>query len=422
MSATTNYNYSLSFRVPPTPVGTLPAKRVFRSNPSSLSSSTTTTSSESRTIATAVSAATDANAQALQLSVNISTPPKSTTTSPWQWRLTLAEEKLQGEGVEAGGVGGSGDGGETEVGLSVALRGLSTASSLPSSGPFGGFLLQYKSFSLVAKRTRFTLVSKSIDSTSALSLQAKVKAQHVLDQDGFYNFAVVLSTESLLQETAMAPLGLVIPTLFLDYPKSIDAIFDDPVSTDVVFLWLNKVVVVDDNQGDEGDDSDDSDEGWGFRPYEGVTISRLYAHQAVLHQYPYFRKKLPLSISVSSPSSPSAQGGGCCTMPRKLLVRDFTLPLFRLVLRYIYTKTIDTTGIIAAAQTATTTPKDQQQKQRSAGGHVVKTEEPPITWMEVYQIADNLELDELRLLATDKMEQDRALKLKGLDDGRAAQE
>ncbi|KAG0207388.1 hypothetical protein BGX33_006842 [Mortierella sp. NVP41] len=356
MSATTNYNYSLSFRVPPTPVGTLPAKRVFRSNPSSLSSSTTTTSSESRTIATAVSAATDANAQALQLSVNISTPPKPTTTSPWQWRLTLAEEKLQGEGVEAGGVGGSGDGGETEVGLSVDLRGLSTASSLPSSGPFGGFLLQYKSFSLVAKRTRFTLVSKSIDT--------KVKAQHVLDQDGFYNFAVVLSTESLLQETAMAPLGLVIPTLFLDYPKSIDAIFDDPVSTDVVFLWLNKVVVVDDSQGDEGDDSDNSDEGWGFRPYEGVTISRLY----------------------------------------------------------IYTKTIDTTGIIAAAQTATTTPKDQQQKQRSAGGHVVKTEEPPITWMEVYQIADNLELDELRLLATDKMEQDRALKLKGLDDGRAAQE
>lgn len=60
----------------------------------------------------------------------------------------------------------------TEVDLSVELRGLSMASSLPSSGPFGGFLLQYKSFSIVAKNTRFTLVSKTIDSSSALSLQS----------------------------------------------------------------------------------------------------------------------------------------------------------------------------------------------------------------------------------------------------------
>lgn len=60
---------------------------------------------------------------------------------------------------------------DTEVDMSVELRGLSTASSLPSSGPFGGFLLQYKSFGIVAKNTRFTLVSKMIDSSSALSLQ-----------------------------------------------------------------------------------------------------------------------------------------------------------------------------------------------------------------------------------------------------------
>lgn len=175
-----------------------------------------------------------------------------------------------------------------------------------------------------------------------------MKASHVLDLDGYYNFAIVLSTESLVNETAMAPLGSIFPRLFLSLPggfgggccpKSIDAIFDDPVSTDVVFIWQNKdlKVAASDNDceigSDSGSDSDNDSGGDGSRDGRvkryGVTPSKLYAHQAVLHQYPYFRRKLPLP-------SPSSQGRSpCVPMPRKLLVRDFSRPVFRLVLGYV---------------------------------------------------------------------------------------
>lgn len=326
-------------------------------------------------------------------SIPLAPPPKSTTQhqqqqNSWQWRLTLIEEqryqiqrrsgkyeRRQREEKEVEDEEAT----DTKVDLSVELRGLSTVSSLPSSGPFGGFLLQYKSFTLVAKNTRFTLVSKMIDSSSTLSLQgipssltrlrwnflipvisefqlcstflflfflggvkkiAKVKASHVLGQDGYYNFAIVLSTESLVHETVMAPLGSIFPRLFLSLPggfggggggdggggylKSIDAIFDDPVSTDVVFIWQDKVMEM--FTGDSDRDCDSDIDGGGDRDERrkqiSVTLSKLYAHQAVLHQYPYFRRKLPLLSSSS-----------CVMMPRKLLMKDFSLPVFRVILR-----------------------------------------------------------------------------------------
>ncbi|KAF9152227.1 hypothetical protein BG015_005618 [Linnemannia schmuckeri] len=394
--------------LPPTVFGNLPAKRVFRSNSPELAriSSNATPSN---------------NAQGNELSVSASTPltpPSRSTTHyqhhPWQWRLTLTEEQhlTQRERGEFKGRDGEGDQ-ATEVDLSVELRGLSIASSLPSSGPFGGFLLQYKSFGIVAKNTRFTLVSKKIDSSSALSLQAKLKASHVLDLDGYYNFAIVLSTESLVHETAMAPLGSIFPKLFLSLPggfgggccpKSIDAIFDDPVSTDVVFIWQNKVLMVvatgSESGNDSGSDSDsDGGGGGGLNRYR-VTLSRLYAHQAVLHQYPYFRRKLPLL-------SPSSQGGSpCMLMPRKLLVRDFSRPVFRLILGWLYTRDLDTTRIVDA-QTAA--PNDQpftsNNKGSSSSSKQQDDHEARITWREIFQLADNMELPELRVRAMSMIRQ-----------------
>lgn len=146
----------------------------------------------------------------------------------------------------------------------------------------------------------------------------------------------------------MAPLGSIFPRLSLSLPggfgggccpKSIDAIFDDPVSTDVVFIWQNKVLKVvasgsecesDSNCGSDNDSGSDSGGGRGGRMKRySVTLSKLYAHQAVLHQYPYFRRKLQLPSSSSQGISP------CVLMPRKLLVRDFSRSVFRLVLGYV---------------------------------------------------------------------------------------
>ncbi|OAQ30686.1 hypothetical protein K457DRAFT_18196 [Linnemannia elongata AG-77] len=411
MSATINYNYSLTFRVPPTVPGNLPAKRVFRSNllESTRISSSGATSSNTN------------NAQGNKLSVSacvsLTSPPRLTTHHqhhPWQWRLTLTEEpqhRNQGERGECKGREGEVEE-ATEVDLSVELRGLSMVSSLPSSGPFGGFLLQYKSFSIVAKHTRFTLVSKTIDSSSALSLQTKVKASHVLDLDGQYSFAIVLSTESLVHETAMASLGSIFPNMFLSLsggfdegccPKSIDAIFDDPVSTDVVFIWQNKVLMAaasdsdckssnDCGSGSDNDSDDDGGHGGRLKRYD-VTLARLHAHQAVLHQYPYFRRKLPLR-------SPSSLGGSpCVLMPRKLLVRDFSRPVVRLVLGWIYTRKLDITKI---DDVQTAAPNDQpftsNSKQQDG-------DEARVTWIDVFQLADNMELPELRVRALNMMRQ-----------------
>ncbi|KAK5822014.1 hypothetical protein F5H01DRAFT_411695 [Linnemannia elongata] len=342
MSATINYNYSLTFRVPPTIPGNLPAKRVFRSNlleSTRISSSGATPSNTN-------------NAQGNKLSVSacvsLASPPRLTTHHhhhPWQWRLTLTEEpqpRNQGERGECKGREGEVEE-ATEVDLSVELRGLSMASSLPSSGPFGGFLLQYKSFSIVAKNTRFTLVSKTIDSSSALSLQ------------------------------------------------------------NVVFIWQNKVLMAaasdsdcksgnDCGSGSDNDSDDDGGHGGRLKRYD-VTLARLYAHQAVLHQYPYFRRKLPLR-------SPSSLGGSpCVLMPRKLLVRDFSRPVVRLVLGWMYTRKLDITKI---GDVQTAAPNDQpftsNSKQQDG-------DEARVTWMDVFQLADNMELPELRVRALNMMRQ-----------------
>ncbi|KAG0290008.1 hypothetical protein BGZ96_006506 [Linnemannia gamsii] len=201
----------------------------------------------------------------------------------------------------------------------------------------------------------------------------------------------------------MAPLGSVFPRLFggfggsgSGYLKSIDAIFDDPVSTDVVFIWRNKVmmVVVGDNDSDSDSDSDDVGDRGERQKHYGVTLSRLYAHQAVLHQYLYFRRKLPL---------PSSSSSSCVMMLRKLLMKDFSLPVFRVVLRWLYTRTLDITEIFDA-QTAPpnkqpTTSSNSNAKQQQ------QDDEARVTWTEIYQIADNLELAELRTLAKNKMRQ-----------------
>lgn len=183
MSATLNYNYSLTFRVQPTAPGNLPTKRVFRSN----SPESTRISSSAATPYKTNNA--QGNEPSVSASIPLTPPPKSTTHHqhhPWQWRLTLTEEpqhRTQGERGECEGREGEVEK-AAEVDLSVELRGLSTTSSLPSSGPFGGFLLQYKSFGIVAKNTRFTLVSKTIDSSSALSLQGN---RHTLTTIIYYS-------------------------------------------------------------------------------------------------------------------------------------------------------------------------------------------------------------------------------------------
>jgi len=177
---------------------------------------------------------------------------------------------------------------------------------------------------------------------------AKVKASHVLDLEGQYSFMIVLSTESLVHETAMAPWGLTFPGVFLGphgcYPQSIETMFDDPVSTDVEFTWENRVAAAFDkdkdasgNKDESGDDDDDRN---GYEEEDsrqsGITLSRLYAHQVVLHQYQYFRRKLPPLATLSSSSLSSSllpQGESSDLMHRKLLVRDFSRPLFRVVLR-----------------------------------------------------------------------------------------
>ncbi|KAF9285312.1 hypothetical protein BGZ88_009582 [Linnemannia elongata] len=180
----------------------------------------------------------------------------------------------------------------------------------------------------------------------------------------------------------MASLGSIFPNMFLSLsggfdegccPKSIDAIFDDPVSTDVVFIWQIKVLMAaasdsdcksskDCGSGSDNDSDDDGGHDGRLKRYD-VTLERLHAHQAVLHQYPYFRRKLPLR-------SPSSLGGTpCVLMPRKLL---------------------------------TAAPNDQpftsNSKQQDG-------DEARVTWIYVFQLADNMELPELRVRALNMMRQ-----------------
>ncbi|KAG0260899.1 hypothetical protein BG011_001553 [Mortierella polycephala] len=217
----------------------------------------------------------------------------SSLASGGSWKLILTEQRSShGAGMY----------------VQVELKRTSGQSNVPIAPP----MLPFKSFSIQARETRFTLLSKNIAKARQcpLSLQAMLDPKYILDRDGQYAFLIILSTEALCREAAMPSFGLVFPFMLQAYPASVDMIFEDSVSTDVVFLWQ-------DNTFGDG------------------KISRLYAHQAILHQHHYFREKLCLT-SRTDPASPSP-----VSIPRKLLVRDFALPLFRAVLRWIYTRTID---------------------------------------------------------------------------------
>lgn len=113
----------------------------------------------------------------------------------------------------------------------------------------------------------------------------------MLDVNGSYAFKIAISTEAVM-DSVMTPLGIFFLSEIQKYPR----VLEDPFpsnTTDTQFLWV-------DRRG----------------------IHKLYAHLAVLHQYEYFQQKIP-------PKSASAKND----LPRKLLVTDFSIALFRAVLR-----------------------------------------------------------------------------------------
>ncbi|KAG0046017.1 hypothetical protein BGZ83_008800 [Gryganskiella cystojenkinii] len=159
-------------------------------------------------------------------------------------------------------------------------------------------LFLYKSSSITARETKFMLINNKIDhqAGSPVTLLAQLNPAYMLDNDGRYAFTVTFSTEVLQQDSVMNSLGSIFPTFSALYHEGLEAVFHDRRATDVAFLWQN------DMSGNEG------------------KITRLFAHQAILRQYAYFRDLLPIPVLDSQGRPQSAE------LPRRH--------------RWIYTRTI----------------------------------------------------------------------------------